>query len=56
MGGRIGLEREMVSTIDHVEMWLLQVFMVKQLSTAAAATAMEGQAGRCRMLWKECLA
>lgn len=43
MGGRISLERKMVSTIDHIEAWLLRVSMVKQLSTAAAATAMEGQ-------------
>lgn len=57
MGGRISLEGEMVSTIDHIEAWLLRISVVKQLSTAAAATAMEGQqlavAVRCG---KECLA
>lgn len=47
MGGRIGLERGMVSTIDQFEVFLLQIFAMKQLLNGgvavAAATAMEGQ-------------
>lgn len=57
MGGRIGLERGTVSTIDHVEAFLLQILMVKHSCqrAAVAATAMEGQLGgllRCCMLWR----
>lgn len=30
IGGRIGLERGIMSTIDHIEVWLLQIFTMKQ--------------------------
>lgn len=42
MGGRIGLERGLVSTIDHNERRMLQILMVKQLSMVVMMV-MEGQ-------------
>ena len=51
MGGRIGLEIDAVSTIDHTEVWWLQdSSVVKQLSTAVAASGNGGAAGRCWLL------
>lgn len=62
MGGRIGLKRGMVSNIDQIEVFLLQILAMKQLfngGVAAAATASDGGAklavAVC-MLRKECLA
>lgn len=50
MGGRIGLERGIMSTIDHIGVWLLQIFTMKQAVQRwwrRRQRRWRGKAGRC---------